>query len=175
MSDDELTDFIESTILGDSKENNDSASDKALKSITETGDSIASSNLDSAIDSKYDKYFALIRNGESCVGSPILFFFQLGTTNLTDQSQLVNLDEIARVAKTYGLRIRVTGAADSQTGTTDINNRLGNDRADYIISQLKDRGISASLITKNNRGGIDLFNPGEANRHCKIELFLTAK
>ena len=175
VSDDELTDFIESTILGDSKENNDSASDKALKSITETGDSIASSNLDSAIDSKYDKYFALIRNGESCVGSPILFFFQLGTTNLTDQSQLVNLDEIARVAKTYGLRIRVTGAADSQTGTTDINNRLGNDRADYIISQLKDRGISASLITKNNRGGIDLFNPGEANRHCKIELFLTAK
>ena len=175
VPDDDLTDFIESTILGDSKKNNDSASDKALKSITEADDSIASSNLDLAIDGKYDKYFALIRNGESCLGSPILFFFQLGTTNLTDQSQLVNLDEIARVAKTYGLRIRVTGAADSHTGTTDINTRLGNDRADYIISQLKDRGISASLITKNNRGGIDLFNPGEANRHCKIELFLTAK
>lgn len=175
VPDDDLTDFIELAILGDSKENNDSASDKALKSIAEAGDSIASSNLDSTTGGKRDRYLALIRNGESCIGSPILFFFQLGTTNLTDQSQLVNLDEIARVAKTYGLRIRVTGAADSQTGTTDINNRLGNDRADYIISQLKDRGISASLITKNNRGGIDLFNPGEANRHCKIELFLTAK
>lgn len=172
VSDDELTDFIESTILGDSKENNDSASDKALKSITETGDSIASSNLDSAIDSKYDKYFALIRNGESCVGSPILFFFQLGTTNLTDQSQFVNLDEIARVAKTYGLRIRVTGAADSLTGTSDINNRLGNDRADYIITGLKQRGIAPSLITKHNNGGISQHHPNEANRHTKVELFL---
>jgi hypothetical protein len=66
-------------------------------------------------------------------------------------------------------------AADSETGTGEINHRLGNDRADYIISQLHQRGISTSLITKINQGGIYRFNPGEANRHCKIELFLTAR
>ena len=122
-----------------------------------------------------DNYLTLIQSGKKCIGSPIFFFFDLGTTNLTDKSQLVNLDEIARVAKQYGLTLRVTGAADSKTGTGEINHRLGNDRADYIISQLLQRGISTSLITKINQGGIDRFNPGEANRHCKIELFLTAR
>ena len=122
-----------------------------------------------------DNYLALIQSGKKCIGSPIFFFFDLGTTNLTDKSQLVNLDEIARVAKQYGLTLRVTGAADSGTGTGEINHRLGNDRADYIISQLKERGIGTSFITKINQGGIDRFNPGEANRHCKVELFLTAR
>lgn len=122
-----------------------------------------------------DNYLALIKSGQKCIGSPIFFFFDLGTTNLTDSSQLVNLDEIVRVAKQYGLSLRVTGAADSGTGTNEINHRLGNDRANYIILQLQKRGIDASLITKINQGGIDRFNPGEANRHCKIELFLTAK
>ncbi|HBN64055.1 MAG TPA: hypothetical protein DD424_09060 [Porphyromonadaceae bacterium] len=122
-----------------------------------------------------DSYPAFMLSGDKCLGSPIFFFFDLGTTNLTDKSQLVNLDEIARVVKQYGLRLRVAGAADSGTGNNEINHQLGNSRADYIISQLQERGISTSLITKFNQGGIDRFNPGEANRHCKIELFLTAK
>lgn len=130
---------------------------------------------DSVAVSNNDNYLALIQSGKKCIGSPIFFFFDLGTTNLTDKSQLVNLDEIARVAKQYGLTLRVTGAADRETGTGEINHRLGNARADYIISQLHQRGISTSFITKINQGGIDRFNPGEANRHCKIELFLTAK
>lgn len=122
-----------------------------------------------------DNYQSLIQSGKKCLGSPILFFFNIGTANLTDRSQLINLDEIARVVKQYGLHLRITGAADSETGTGEINHRLGNDRANYIISQLRERGISTSLITKINQGGIDRFNPGEANRHCKIELFITAR
>ncbi|MCX4281234.1 MAG: OmpA family protein [Muribaculaceae bacterium] len=122
-----------------------------------------------------DNYQSLIQSGKKCLGSPILFFFNIGTANLTDRSQLINLDEIARVVKQYGLHLRITGAADSETGTGEINHRLGNDRANYIISQLRERGISTSLITKINQGGIDHFNPGEANRHCKIELFITAR
>ena len=122
-----------------------------------------------------DDYLALIKSGQKCIGNPIFFFFDLGTANLTDSSQLVNLDEIVRVVKQYGLTLRVTGAADSGTGTNEINHRLGNDRADYIISQLQKRGIGTSFITKINQGGIDRFNPDEANRHCKIELFLTAR
>lgn len=120
-------------------------------------------------------YQSLMQSGKKCIGSPILFFFNIGTANLTDRSQLINLDEIARVVKQYGLHLRITGAADSETGTGEINHRLGNDRANYIISQLRERGISTSLITKINQGGIDRFNPGEANRHCKIELFITAR
>ncbi len=50
----------------------------------------------------------------------------------------------------YGLAIRVTGAADSATGTTVINNSLGDNRADYIVSQLQKRGVGTSFITKIN-------------------------
>lgn len=162
---DDETDYIDSLING---EPTDSIAGWGLVDVNEVpSDSVAVLNN--------DNYPALVQSGKKCIGSPIFFFFDLGTANLTDKSQLVNLDEIARVVKQYGLSLKVTGAADSETGTGEINRRLGNDRADYIISLLKERGISTSLITKINKGGIDRFNPGEANRHCKIELFLTPR
>lgn len=120
----------------------------------------------------HNDYISLLSSGKKCIGSPILFFLKLGTSDLTDNSQMTNLDEIARVAKAYGLHIRVTGAADSATGTTGINKDLGDSRANFISSQLQKRGINSSLITKINKGGIDLLEPDEANRHCKVELFL---
>lgn len=162
---DEETDYIDSLI---NNEYTDSISGLGF-----AGNGSASSDSVAALNN--GDYLALIKSGQKCIGSPIFFFFDLGTTNLTDYSQLVNLDEIVRVAKQYGLALRVTGAADSGTGTNEINHQLGNDRANHIISQLQKRGMGASLITKINQGGIDRFNPGEANRHCKIELFLTAK
>lgn len=151
-------------------------------SISESGNEVESSLDNDGLCGSSDgignnnrihtEYLSLISTGKKCIGSPILFFFRLGTSELTDSSQLVNLDEIARIAKTYGLAIRVTGAADSATGTIDINNNLGNDRSDYIITQLQKRGVSISLITKINKGGIDLLNPDEANRHCRVELLM---
>ena len=162
---DDETDYIDSLINGEPAD--------SIAGLGFAGNGSASSDSVAVLNN--DNYLALIQSGKKCIGSPIFFFFDLGTTNLTDKSQLVNLDEIARVAKQYGLTLRVTGAADSETGTGEINHRLGNGRADYIISQLHQRGISTSLITKINQGGIDRFNPGEANRHCKIELFLTAR
>lgn len=161
---DDETDYIDSLIKG---EQNDSIAGFEFADANEVpSDSIAASDS--------GNYLALIQSGKKCLGSPIYFFFNLGTSDLTDKSQLVNLDEIARVVKKYGLQIRVTGAADSGTGTGEINHRLGNDRTNYIIGQLQERGVNTSLITKINQGGIDRLNPGEANRHCKIELFLTA-
>ena len=178
---DNLTDFIDGLFASDG--NGDSTTLSGAENILEPADGLSDSLGDLANDSQLsstdaatvqgnDEYLSLILSGKRCIGSPILFFFQLGTSTLTDPSQLVNLDEIARVAKKYGLAVRVTGAADSATGTTTINKGLGNDRADYIINQLQDRGIRTSLITKINQGGIDLLSPDEANRHCKVELFV---
>ena len=56
-------------------------------------------------------------NRNTPLGAPIYFFFELGTDNLIEESQLVNIDEIARVAEKYGLGIEITGAADKATGT----------------------------------------------------------
>lgn len=183
---DDTTDFIDHLFADDA--NADSISELAKAFGKETAENLEdgesgsgngtgcgdSNSDDSNVTQQKakDAYLSLLSSGKKCLGSPILFFFKLGTSDLTDASQLVNLDEIARVAKTYGLHIRVTGAADSATGTSDINKGLGSDRANYISSQLQKRGISASLITKFNKGGIDLLDPDETNRHCKVELFL---
>lgn len=44
--------------------------------------------------------------------------------------------------------MKVTGAADSATGTASINNTLSTARADYIADELVKRGISTECIEK---------------------------
>ncbi len=109
-------------------------------------------------------------NGD-CIGAPIYFFFGLNTAQLTETSQMLNIDELARVAKKYNLWIRVTGAADSATGTSGINQSLSMSRADFIVAELERRGISPERIFKAVRGGIADYTPIEANRHTRVELF----
>lgn len=111
--------------------------------------------------------------GGECIGAPVYFFFNLNTARLTDASQMLNLDELARVANKYGLSVRVTGAADSATGTSDINGSLSVSRAAFIAAELEQRGIPAERIAKVSRGGIADHTPAEANRHTKVELFFS--
>lgn len=115
-------------------------------------------------------YFALMQHGDECIGSPVYFFFDLNTARLTDSLQKVNLDAIAHVAMKYGLSVKVTGAADSATGTASINNTLSTARADYIAGELIKRGLPAESITRIYEGGIADYVPDEANRHTKVEL-----
>lgn len=110
-------------------------------------------------------------SGIVCLGSPVYFFFKMGTSELTGVSQLVNIDELARVAQKYELRIIVTGAADSHTGTAEMNDSLSISRADYISRQLAERGIDTSIIDKCGVGGINTYNPTELNRHTKVCLY----
>ena len=116
-------------------------------------------------------YFALMQHGDECIGSPVYFFFDLNTAHLTDSLQKVNLDAFAHVAIKYGLSVKVTGAADSATGTASINNTLSTARADHIASELVKRGIPSESITKVYEGGISDYVPDEANRHTKVELY----
>lgn len=118
------------------------------------------------------EYALLMQSGNECIGSPVYFFFNLNTARLTDASQTLNLDELARVAKKYGLAVSVSGAADSMTGTTSINRTLSMSRADYIAAELVKRGLPAENITKSGVGGISDYTPDKANRHTKVMLYI---
>jgi outer membrane protein OmpA-like peptidoglycan-associated protein len=126
-------------------------------------------NTDTA---SFNAYICSLLEGKSAVGAPIYFFFHIGTNNLTDESQLVNLDEIARIAKKYDLHVRVEGAADSATGTPEGNDKLSMNRSKYIGQQLLDRGIKASHIKAVSIGGVDKDMPDAANRRTKVTLYL---
>ena len=104
------------------------------------------------------------------IGPPIYFFFVLDTDRLTDYSQLVNLDGIARIAQKHGLRVQIIGAADSATGNDAINNGLSQRRAAYMAGQLRKRGVDADRIETVSAGGIDDYKPVEANRNACVRL-----
>ena len=130
--------------------------------------SMAGSGNDRGINGYRDD----VINGNAVLGAPIYFFFELGTDNLVEESQLVNINEIARIAKKYNLRIEITGSADKATGTEMINSNLGSQRAAFIARCLKERGILENNIKKISMGGIDDYTPGKANRNTIVRLFL---
>ena len=121
-----------------------------------------------------DYLLSMSRNREG-IGSPIYFFFQLNTAEMTDPSQSLNIDEMARIAKKYDLRIRITGAADKATGSSSLNEKLSQERAEYIGRQFVERGIDHNNIVMIGKGGIADFDPKEVNRHTKVELFFEPK
>lgn len=69
--------------------------------------SLGNENNDSSSDS-------LSQNTKVTIGVPIYFYFKLNTAKLVDKSQLVNLDEIAKIAKEQNLTIHISGVTIQQ-------------------------------------------------------------
>lgn len=135
------------------------------------GDSGAYDNASPSDIAMWNDYLLSMSRNRECIGTPVYFFFRLNTAEMTDASQSLNIDQIARIAKKYDLRIRITGAADSATGSSSLNEKLSRDRASYIGIQLQERGIDRNNIVMIGQGGIADFSPNEVNRHTKVELF----
>ena len=115
-------------------------------------------------------YLTAMRDGTEPIGAPVYFFFNIGTDHLTDVSQLLNIDELAKVAKKYNLKVRIIGAADAATGTKSINETLSSNRAAYIMRLMRDRGVASENIRTTHEGGIDDFSPVQANRNTCVIL-----
>ena len=103
---------------------------------------------------------------------PIYFFFELGKAKLTDVSQLINLDELAKVAIEHNLKVHIAGAADSATGSENGNSELSKERTRYIAQELKKRGVPNERMTGVSLGGIQEFNTPKDNRYSKVSLYL---
>ena len=121
-------------------------------------------------NNSFDAYLSAMQNGEAAIGAPIYFFFRLGTDELTEVSQLLNIDAIAQVAKEHHLKVKISGAADAATGNARINDNLSRKRAEYIKTLMVQRGIDASLVTTSYAGGIDDYSPVQANRQTCVTL-----
>lgn len=118
-----------------------------------------------------EEYFQIMKDGKIFVGSPIFFFFQIGTDNLTEKAQIINIKEVASCIKKYGLNARIVGAADSQTGTAYGNERLSAKRADYIAKLMREQGVPQEKIQTQYRGGISSYEPQTGNRNTCVMLY----
>ena len=137
-----------------------------LDDITDSSDSTGFSDKASA-----QEYLQVIKSGKKYIGAPIFFFFKIGKHELTEQAQIINVTEVAKVIKKYGLQARIIGAADSQTGSAELNEQLSAERANYIAELLKTQGVVPNQIETQHRGGIDSYEPLTGNRNTCVVLY----
>lgn len=104
------------------------------------------------------------------LGVPVYFYFKINTAKLVDNSQLSNLKEIAEIAREKNAVIKITGAADSATGSKETNRKLSIARAKFIGKQLMKYGIDKSMIQAASLGGINDYSPIAANRNTCVIL-----
>ena len=119
-----------------------------------------------------NRYFDEVVSSGIPIGVPLLVFFKGGGTVLTDSAQLINVKAVAELAKEYRFRIRVTGSADSATGSVEKNEAVAQSRAKYIADYLISEDVSEDCIEQSSVGGVNELSPAPANRNCIIELML---
>lgn len=103
---------------------------------------------------------------------PINFFFKIGKAVLTENSQMVNLDELAKVIVAHNLKIDIISAADKATGTKTGNEQLSRDRTQYIAKELKNRGVPTENMHGVAMGGIEEYSKPELNRYSRVVIYL---
>ena len=88
---------------------------------------------------------------------------------------LVNLREIAKVAKETGWKVRLRGSCDSATATPEYNQRLSENRCRKIQMELMDMGIPEDQIILVPVGGVHELDPTEYDRRVFVELIKEVK
>ena len=109
-------------------------------------------------------------NSDEMVSYPFSIFFHRDSYQLMSNRDLVNLAEIARVAKEYNYKIRLRGSCDSATATLAYNQTLSENRCRRIMLELLEMGIPESQIILVPIGGIKELNPTEYDRRVLVEL-----
>lgn len=117
-------------------------------------------------------YLQQMEMGEVPIGAPVFIFFRLAGTYVTDTPQLLSVKAAANLAIAQNLRVRITGAADSATGSADKNTALATARAEHVAKLFKERGVPVERIEVRSEGGITAYEPVSANRNCRVELFM---
>ncbi|MBP5636551.1 MAG: OmpA family protein [Bacteroidales bacterium] len=108
---------------------------------------------------------------DSAKGAPGVFYFDCGKATLSER-ELAHLEFFAQSVLDSGSSVVVTGSADKQTGTARVNQKLSEQRADYVKNILvKKYGLSEDNIEvvaegdKNN-----VFDTPAKNRCVTIRV-----
>lgn len=104
------------------------------------------------------------------ISYPFSIFFNLDSYQLMSKRDLVNLREIANVAKANGYKLRLRGSCDSATATAEYNQKLSENRCRKIMLELLDMGFPEENIILEPVGGVKELDPTEFDRRVLIDL-----
>lgn len=97
-------------------------------------------------------------------------FFDLGSAEFASGKEMVNLKALAEFAKANGLRIVVTGYADTRSGSPEANHDISLRRAQAVADALVKMGVDAAAIRTVAGGAVDQLAPYSYNRRAVISL-----
>ena len=143
-----------------------------LSKKSESSDTVSPETSSATSASPLKPYLQQMEMGEVPIGAPVFIFFRLAGTYVTDSPQLLSLNAAADLAIAQNLRVRITGAADSATGSAEKNEALAKARAEHVASLMMKRGVPDDHIEVLSEGGTQVYEPVSANRNCRIELFM---
>ena len=109
-------------------------------------------------------------SSDEMVSYPFSIFFHRDSYQLMSNRDLVNLQEIAKVAKERGYKLRLRGSCDSATASPSYNQTLSENRCRRIMLELMEMGIPEDQIILVPVGGIKKLEPTEYDRRVMIEL-----
>ena len=104
------------------------------------------------------------------ITTPVSVFFNIGKTDVANPKDLVNVEALAKYAKTNNSKIMVTGFADSATGTPQINQKLSVKRAEIVKGELIKMGVPADNISTQAHGGVETLSPISFNRRATVQI-----
>lgn len=97
-------------------------------------------------------------------------FFNIGSARLASKKDIVNLEAVVNAVKNNNTQIRVTGYADSATGSAAYNQKLSEKRAETIAAELEKLGVERSKLIVEGKGGVATLKPASHNRCVCIEV-----
>lgn len=103
------------------------------------------------------------------VAAPVSVFFTVGKA-VVSKKDLQNVSALAEVAKQNNAQLKVTGFADSKTGSAEYNQRLSQQRAEAVADALVQMGVERGQIEVVAAGGVDTLNPFDYNRRAVVEI-----
>ena len=112
---------------------------------------------------------------EDILSYPFSIFFNRDSYQLMSRRDIVNLREIANVAKENGYKLRLTGSCDSATATPSYNQTLSENRCNKIKTELLELGVPADQIIIEPIGGVKMLDPTEYDRRVLIQLVKEAE
>ena len=107
-------------------------------------------------------------NCENVESAPFSIFFNRDSYQLRDNRDLVNLEQLAKVAKENGYKINLRGTCDSATATSEYNKTLAENRCRKVKDELVKLGVAESNIIMNPVGGVSELKPTEYDRRVLI-------
>ena len=107
---------------------------------------------------------------EVIAASPITLYFDCGSATLS-QRELAHLEYFTNQVVDGDTKLAVNGYADKQTGSARRNQKLSEQRVNYVVNLLKKAGASeANIETAAHGSTIQLFEGAAKNRVVTVEV-----